>query len=572
MRIRLVRSSTALALCLLCAGRSSLVVAQRGSTDERAPKLIVLLVVDQMRGDYIDRFQQQWSRGLKRLVKQGAWFRQAEYPYYDTVTCAGHSSIGTGTIPAVHGMILNNWWDREARKLVYCTGDESAKTISYGRPVTTAGESPARLRMTTLADELRAQLSPAARIIGFSLKARSVVTLSGRRPSAVAWFDDSGTWVTSTAFSAGPVPVVADFIRRNPVEKDFGKVWDRALPRDQYLFEDPAVGAGPAKGMTNAFPHVVKGGSESADAMYYDQWQSSPMADEYLAHMALDVAEHLKLGTTASTDMIAISFSTLDKVGHDFGPHSHEIQDVLIRLDRTLGDFFEGLDRLVGPANYTVALSADHGVAPMPERSIAAGFDAGRIIPSTFVDQVEQILRKALGPGQHVDYFAHMDLYLAPGVYGTLKAQPAVMETVRAEIRSLAGVREVYTRDELIADRFDDDPIARRAARSFYAPRSGDLVVSTKPYWIIQANGATHGTGYGYDTHVPLLLMGKGIASGEYLTPASPTDIAPTLAFLARITMPYASGRVLIEALERRPARTTQPRRPSDRAEPASRP
>jgi predicted AlkP superfamily pyrophosphatase or phosphodiesterase len=228
----------------------------------------------------------------------------------------------------------------------------------------------------------------------------------------------------------------------------------------------------------------------------------------------------------------------------------------VIRLDRTLGDFFEGLDRLVGPANYTVALSADHGVAPMPERSIAAGFDAGRIIPSTFVAQVEQILGKELGPGQHIDYFAHTDLYLAPGVYDTLKAQPAVMETVCAEIRSLVGVREVYTRDELIADRFDDDPIARRVARSFYAPRSGDLVVSLKPYWIIQADGATHGTGYGYDTHVPLLLMGKGIARGEYRTPASPTDIAPTLAFLAGITLPRVSGRVLIEALTRKPGTT----------------
>src|SRR5205809_2026835 len=188
-QIRLVRSSTALALGLLCVGGSSLLVAQRVSDDERAPKLIVLLAVDQMRADYIDRFEQQWSHGLKRLVTQGAWFRQAEYPYYNTVTCAGHSSIGTGTIPAVHGMILNNWWDRETRKLVYCTGDDSAKTISYGKPVATAGESPARLRTTTLADELRTQLSPAARVIGFSLKARSVVMLSGRRPSAVAWFD-----------------------------------------------------------------------------------------------------------------------------------------------------------------------------------------------------------------------------------------------------------------------------------------------------------------------------------------------------------------------------------------------
>ena len=534
--------------------------AQRPPAENRAPRLIVLIAVDQMRADYVDRFRQQWTRGLHRLLTEGAWFRQNFYPYASTVTCAGHSTIGTGTIPAVHGMILNSWWDRAARKEVKCVDDESAAIVSYGRAVPTVGESLATLKTTTLADELRAQLSPSGRVIGFSLKARSVITLSGRRPVAVAWFDDLGAWVTSTAFSKGPVPEVADFVSRNPVERDFGRAWDRALPKDAYLFEDPAIGSKPTKRMSRSFPHLLAGaGGAQPDGTFYDQWQISPLIDDYMERMAIDVAERLKIGKTSSTDMIALSFSGLDKVGHDYGPHSHEVQDVLVRLDRTLGDLFTDLDRLVGVENYTVALSADHGVAPFPERSIAEGLDAGRVTPAALTAQVEQILSDALGlaggkgppekQSKWIDRLIHTDFYLAPGAYDRLAAQPALLERVRTAIRALPGILQVYTRDELAANRFDDDPIGRNLAHSFFAPRSGDLIVAMRPYWIVQTTGTTHGTSYAYDAHVPLILMGKGIVRGEYLAPTAPTDIAPTLAFLAGVTLPSVRGRVLTEAL-----------------------
>ena len=556
-RIRIVHIVVTLALMLAVAPPG--VRAQRPAASDRAPKLIVLVAVDQMRADYIDRFQHQWLHGLHRLVTQGAWFRQTYYPYANTVTCAGHSTIGTGTIPSVHGMILNSWWDRAAHREVKCVDDERVAIVSYGRPTPTIGESLSTLRTTTLADELRAQLSPAGRVIGFSVKARSVITLSGRRPAAVAWFDDVGAWVTSTAFSKGPVPEIADFIARNPVERDFGRTWDRALPKDAYLFEDPAIGAHPTKGMSNAFPHLLRGAGAEPDAGFYDRWQISPMIDDYMARMAADVAERLKIGRTSSTDMIALSFSALDKVGHDFGPNSHEIQDVLVRLDRTLGDLFAALDRFVGPDNYTVALSADHGVAPVPERAIAEGLDAGRVTPAALTAQVEKILGDALGPGKWIDGFIHTDFYLVPGAYEKLTAQPALLARVRTAMRALPGIREVYTRDEMARDRFDDDPIGRNLAHSFYAPRSGDLVFAVRPYWIVQATGTTHGTSYSYDAHVPLILMGKGIVRGEYLMPSAPTDIAPTLAFLAGVTLPSVRGRVLTEAI----AASAAPRRSS---------
>jgi hypothetical protein len=198
---------------------------------DRTPKLVVLLMVDQFRADYVDRFQSQWSQGLKRLMTDGAWFRQASYPYANTVTCAGHASVSTGSVPATHGLILNSWWDRASGTAVTCTADSSVTNLGYGNPVK-GGDSLASLRTSTLADELRAQLTPASHAIAFSLKARAAAPLAGHRPDAVAWFDDGGTWTTSTAFTPVLVPQVRDFIADHPVQHDFGKRWElyRRMP------------------------------------------------------------------------------------------------------------------------------------------------------------------------------------------------------------------------------------------------------------------------------------------------------------------------------------------------------
>ena len=218
---------------------AALAVSPPIRADVFRPRLIVLLVVDQMRGDYVDKFQQQWTGGLHRLVSDGAWFRQVDYPYFDTVTCPGHTTIATGTLPATHGMVLNLWWDPRKKAEVRCTQDEATTFISYGQPVAGAADSAANIRVSTLADELRAQSSPPARVISFSLKSRAAVGLGGHKPDAVTWFDDSGTWVTSSAFAKALVPEVADFVRRHPVEADFNKTWDLALPQSAYCDERP---------------------------------------------------------------------------------------------------------------------------------------------------------------------------------------------------------------------------------------------------------------------------------------------------------------------------------------------
>ena len=549
--MRRVLLAVALSAAVLVAGPRAQVPVDR---DPRTPRLVVLLVVDQLRADYVERFSHQWSSGLRRLLAEGAWFRQAEYPYYNTVTCAGHATIGTGAMPSVHGMVMNDWWDRDSRKVVTCTEDASATAISYGAPVKARGESLARLRVPALADEMRAQLSPAARVIGFSLKARSAAPLVGRHPDAVAWFDDNGAWVTSSAFSNGPIAEVADFVRRYPIDGDFAKSWDRTLPESAYLYEDRAIGVGLVRGdMTPAFPHSLSGRSHSPDRAYYTRWQSSPYADEYLARMATDVAQHMRLGTTTgSTDMIAVGFSALDKVGHDYGPNSHEVQDVLIRLDRTLGDFFTNLDQMVGAGNYVVALSADHGVAPIPERARQYGLDAGRLDGDVIVNTVETALARAFGKGNYVSRLVDSEIYLQPGVYARLRGQPAALQSVGDALRAIEGIASVHTRDEIERGGVRDDGVAARLMGSHFPGRSGDLVFVTRPYWVIEAGGTSHGTGYAYDARVPVLLMGKGITPGEYLASVSPLDIAPTLALLSHVTLPYGQGRVLSEALSRR--------------------
>jgi predicted AlkP superfamily pyrophosphatase or phosphodiesterase len=523
-----------------------------------APRLLVLLVVDQMREDYIARFEHQWTDGLRRLLDEGARFRQAAYPFFNTVTCAGHATIGTGGVPASHGMVLNAWWDRATRQMASCTHDPAATTVVYGSGRSTAGHSAHRLRMPTLADELRAQLPTPSRVVSVSLKARSAIALAGQRADAAIWFDDAAaSFATSSAFADRPVPFMAQFLARQPVETDFGKVWERSLPPDAYLFEPTPEGRTMVEGWP-AFPHALRGAGHAPDRLFYEQWQRSPFSDEYLAGLAVAAVEALDLGRAPGTHLLGVAFSALDKLGHDLGPDSHEVQDLLVRLDRTTGRLLDELDRMVGRGRYTVALSSDHGVAPVPEQMARQGFDAGRIDLQSVVKEVERALGEILGPGRHVERLVYTDLYLTPGAAARLGSDERARHAVLAAARRTEGVWRTYWSEDLLAGRFGDDAVARAAALSQYPGRSGDIILLPRPYWLSSAAATTHGTGHGYDTRVPVILYGQGIRPGEYVEPVTPADIAPTLALLARVTLAQPYGRVLTEALA-----TSVPRHPT---------
>jgi predicted AlkP superfamily pyrophosphatase or phosphodiesterase len=544
--VPVLRSIGPLTVALLLAAPTVFTQPSQPTAWLRTPKLVVLISIDQMRGDYVDHYGHQWSKGLKRLITEGAWFRQADYPYYTTVTCPGHASISTGTVPAFHGMVENQWLDRSTGRLTSCTTDESEKLITYGNPVSGGGHSARRLMITTLADELRLQLPAPPRVVSISLKARSAITLGGHKPDAVIWLDEAdGEWVTSTAFSKAPVRYFAEYIAAHPLRAEMGRTWDRSLPIERYVGEYSSENRRRIALVTNEFPHIVKGKGDEVRGAFTDAWESSPYSDAYLARLAHAATDALKLGRGRGTDMLAISFSALDKTGHDFGPDSHEVQDVLIHLDAEIGVLLDKLDRDVGKGNYLVALSSDHGVAPVPERMKAQGFDAGRVNTAAIGRAIDEILQRELGPGTYRTRVQYNDIYFDNGVYDRLTQNAGAMSAVLDVIRRADGIERVHRKEELSRV----EPLTRAMAWSYYEGRSGDMKIVTRPYWIASASTATHGTGRRYDSRVPVVLFGFGIKRGEYLEPASPIDIAPTLALLTGVTLPSPMGRVLTEAL-----------------------
>ena len=515
------------------------------------PRLVVLLVIDQMRSDYIDRYQHQWNGGLTRLLTEGAWFRRAAYPYLGTVTCAGHATISTGTFPSQHGMILNGWWDREQAALVRCTDDAAHPNVSYGGSID-GGTSPGRLAAATLSDEIRAQLPGPNRVVALSLKARSATMLAGRAADVALWFDDRGSWVTSTAYTDQPVPFVQAFIDANPVIADAGRTWTRALPVTEYLFEDDVPFERPGDAWSPAFPHPL-GDHAGASPAFFRRWQRTPLSDVYLGRLAEMAIDELALGQGAGTDYLALGFSALDKAGHKFGPQSHEVQDLLVGLDATIGSLLEKLDRAVGPDRYVVALSADHGVSPIPEAAAARGLNAGRVPIDDIGRRVDDALSYVLGQAAYVARVNYTGLYFKPGVYDRILANPRALRAVTRTVLASPGVWRVFRSDQLDNQHIGDDPVARGVRLSHFPGRSGDMIFVPKPYWIISRDAATHGTLHAYDQRVPVILLGAGIQPGQYLQDATPADIAPTLAFLTGVTLAHPDGRVLVEALRQDP-------------------
>ena len=514
-----------------------------------APKLAVLLVVDQMRADYVDRFRADWTGGLKRIVDQGAWFPRAAMPYMTTMTCAGHATIGTGAFPNHHGIVQNDWWNRAEQRARSCTDDAGARNIGYLRPAG-GNDGGGSLMVPTFADEMRRQRG--ARVVVVSRKPDVAIMLAGHGGDAVMWLSGGlDDWNTSTAFTSAPVPAVRAVVQANNAGAYFRRVWDRLLPAAKYLEADNGLGETPLPGMTALFPHALNGASSTPDGLFRAQWEQSPFLDEYIGQVAGALAESMQLGRHNTTDVLAIGFSATDIIGHYFGPRSQEIHDTIDRLDRTIGVLLDRLDRVVGRDQYVVGLTSDHGIQPIPEQLIQEGRSGGRLSAAMVVDRVETRLQSTLGRGRHVAGLSgtNMNLYFLPGVYDRLKAAPAAMNGVIDAIQRVDGVARVLRSDEVQNAQSSTDPAIRAAALSYYADRSGDLMIVLKPGWIMYAIPAMHGTASPDDQQVPLMLMGPGIKPGVYTQAATPADVVPTLASLSGVTLQRADGRVLREAV-----------------------
>ena len=510
------------------------------------PKLIVILVADQMRFDYLRRYSGRFTGGFKRLMENGAWFERAAYPYLNTVTCPGHSTIGTGTFPYQHGLILNTWFDRKTRAATDCTDDEKTKEVSYGTALTGPGDSGRRQLRPTLADGVREQAH--GRVVALSLKARSAISLAGHGGDLVLWFDTRGAFTTSTAFARTTTPFVQKYLADHPVTAAYGRQWERLYDPSFYQNKDDNPSEKAPAGWTRTFPHVIGSKSGKPDNEFYGHWMRSPLSDEYLGKLAATTIETMQLGKGESVDFLGVSFSALDLVGHAYGPNSHEVQDLLARLDVAIGELLNHLDAAVGPDNYVLGFSADHGVGDIPE-----DVKGGRYTSANTSGAIDKALEPFLGAGKQVAYSAYTDIYLQDKALRQIRKDTAARQAVLDALRALPGIAAAYTGDEIApaAVRSSSDPVKRAAALSYHAGRSGDLIIVPRENWLLTSSAASHGTLYPYDQHVPVILYGAGIRKGTYNAPATPGDVAPSLAALAGIQMTGTDGHPLTDAFAR---------------------
>jgi len=477
------------------------------------PKLVVAIVIDQFRYDYLTRFRSEYTSGLKRLLTEGADFTNSRYRHYPTVTAVGHSTFLSGATPSVSGIIGNEWWDRTTGAAVTSVSDTQTQLLGGNGP----GSSPRRLLQSTIGDELKAS-GKGGKVIGISIKDRSAILPSGHSANGAYWFDiGSGNFVSSTYYFATLPPWVAETNQHRPADKYAGREW-----------------------MAHKMP--------PASPALYTQMEATPYGNELIQQFALRALAAEKLGATAKTDLLTVSYSANDYVGHRYGPDSPEVHDMALRVDKLIGELLQAAEAQAGAGNVLAVLTADHGVAPLPEENRKRKMPGGRLNSESLRALLESQLTAKFGGSRWVAYFSEAGIYLNLQP----KVDPAEVEAAAANIvRGYEHVARVYTRTQLLNDAVQSDPVGTALRNGFNAQRSGSLVMVLEPYWTTVATGANHGTPYDYDTHVPMLFLGPRIKAGHYDSNVAPNDIAPTLATILDIETPSgSSGRVLTEMLK----------------------
>ncbi len=524
------------------------------------PKLVFLLVIDQFRADYLERFRADFvPGGFNRLLANGAVFTNANYDYSLTETAPGHATIATGANPSSHGIVANEWLDRAENRRVTSVEDSDFKLIGIDPP--DLGASPRRLMGTTLADEIRLASGGKAKVVGISMKDRAAILPAGKNPTAVFWMDSgsakreaavlTGRVVTSTYYMDALPAWVSEFNQKFSLAGLQGREWR-------------ALGAPESSAPLVVIKKLGIGNPEVGPT-------ASPFANEELFELAKRAAKEYKLGTGATTDFLSLSLSANDYIGHAVGPDSPLVRDMVLRTDRMLAEFLRFLDQQTGPGAIVMAMTADHGVAPAPEKLKAERYDAGRVNPADIAGPLEKALRIRYGSAADEkwvesggDDIPNVKLNRSLIEKYHTSADEAARCAGEAA-KQVPGVYAYFTASQLSGARSDGSVVARRAANSFFPERSGDLFLVWKPFYIRNYSGigASHGTPWSYDTHVPIILLGPGIRPGVYQSPAAPTDIAVTLAALLGINAPSVStGRVLTEALAPERKESNGPRAP----------
>jgi predicted AlkP superfamily pyrophosphatase or phosphodiesterase len=503
------------------------------------PKLVVGIMVDQMRWDYLYRYYDRYASngGFKRMLNQGFSCENTFINYTPTITGCGHSSVYTGSVPAVHGITGNGWYDYELGRSVYCSEDKSVKTVGS---TSNAGEmSPKNLLTTTICDELRLATNFRSKVIGVAIKDRGGILPAGHSANAAYWYDSrNGNWITSTYYMNELPKWVQSFNDKKHVDAFYEKGWNTVFPvssyvqstKDENVYEGKPFGAD-QKGFPYDFKKFV--------GKNYGAISSTPYGNTMTMMLAKEAIANEELGKDAITDFLAVSFSSPDYIGHSFGPNSIEAEDGFLRLDKDLGELFDYLDKTVGKGQYVSFLTADHGVAHIPGFSTEHKLPGGVVDDNKMVGDLNKQFKTTYGADNIILSAQNYQISLNHRIIDSAKLdRSAIVKTIIDYAKGIKGVDRVFEIDEIMEQPMNA-MVKERIANGWHPKRSGDIQIIFAPGWIDGGpTGTTHGLWNPYDSHIPLLWYGWGIKQGKSNKEVYMTDIAPTVAALLRIQMP----------------------------------
>ena len=538
--------------CLLFLFVSLSIYAQQVTTVDR-PKLVVGIVVDQMRYDYLTRFYNRYGEeGFKRILKEGFNCENAHFNYIPTQTAVGHASIYTGATGSTHGIIANYWYDKFLKEWVYCVDDFNYEAV--GTDEVNEQKSPYRLLTTTVTDELRLAQNMNGKTIAIGLKDRSAVLPGGHTSNGSYWFvgKEEGKFVTSSFYMDELPKWVNDFNKNGLVDGYMKKKWETLYPIKTYTesIADDNIYEGLFVGEEKpVFPHDLK--KLAKDNAHFDLIKSSPFGNTLLIEFAKAAIKNEKLGQGDFTDFLAISFSSPDYIGHQYGVDSKEIQDTYLRLDQDLADLLDYLDKKIGTDNYTLFLTADHAAVPVPAYLKSKKIPAGYFESGALRGYIDELAVADYGTADIIENVSNYQIFLDRKKLKELKLDAALVADKLAEgLINYDGIHKVVTAKTLQETEFNKG-ILNYLQNGYNQKLSGDVLMIPDPATTSYGEtGSTHGSGYSYDTHVPIMFFGKGIEKGRSRKKVEIIDIAPTLSNLLQIEFPNGSrGRVIEEVL-----------------------
>ena len=521
------------------------------------PKLVIGIVVDQMRPDYVVRFWNKFgNNGFKRIMKEGFNCRNTHYNYAPTYTGPGHASVYTGTTPAYHGIAGNDWYDAAAADTVYCTADTGVRSV--GGTGWEGMMSPSRLRTTTITDQLQLCTQMKSKVVGIALKDRGAILPVGRSGDAAYWYEGkSGNWITSTWYRNDLPKWVNEFNERRWPEEYLSKPWKTLLPIETYTESDPdnTPYEAPFSGAVSpVFPHNLP----DLRGTSYDLLRKTPFGNTFTKDFALAAIQGEQLGADSITDFLALSFSSPDYIGHQFGPNSIEVEDNYIRLDRDLADLLNFLDSRVGKGKYLLFITADHACMENPKHMMEHKLYAGFTNPTAIADSIKGFLRNEYGTDSYFRCFINDQVYLNEEKIQTDKRDICEVEQkiARYALDHVTGIFETLTSCHLETEEYRE-LYRSRIQKGHFHGRSGNIWLVYAPGWTDRlygsdgTRGTTHGSPFPYDAHVPLYWFGWNIPAGNSADEIQITDIAPTLSLLLNITLPNGCIGKKIDALVR---------------------